>query len=51
MNKVKFNQLEKIKFACLSENIATELNDNIKLKFFPEQPTLDKLKLIIMQNE
>ena len=51
MKNIKFNQLEKIKFACLSESIATELNDKIKLKFFPEQPTLDGLKFIIMQNE
>ena len=51
MNNIKFNQLEKIKFACLSESIAAELNDRIKLKFFPEQPTLDRLKFIIMQNE
>ena len=41
--------LKKIKFACLSENIAKELNYKIKLKFFPNQPTLNLLKNVIMK--
>ena len=51
MNNIKFNQLENINFACLSESIAKELSKRVKLKFFPKQPTLNKLKSIIIQNE
>ena len=51
INNIKFNQLENIKFACLSESIAKELSKRVKLKFFPKQPTLNKLKSIIIQNE
>ena len=36
-NNITINYLEKIKFACLSENIAKALSDDIKLKFFPTQ--------------
>ena len=50
-NNITINYLEKIKFACLSENIAKALSDDIKLKFFPTQPTLNQLKYIIMKNE
>ena len=50
-NYITFNQLKNIKFACLSENIAAELSDKIKFKFFPTSPSLKKLKSIIMQNE
>ena len=51
VNDIKFDKIEKIKFACLSENIARELSNKIKLKFFPTSPILNKLKSTIMQNE
>ena len=46
-----FSQFEKIKFACLSENIAKELDYKIKLKFFPNKPALNLLKNVKMKNE
>ena len=51
LNNISFTKFEKIKFACLSENIAKELNHIIKLKFFPNKPSLNLLKTIIMKNE
>ena len=51
LRNFNFSQFEKIKFACLSENIAKELDNKIKLKFFPSQPTLNLLKTVIMENE
>ena len=51
LNKIEFNQLMQIKFACLSENIAKELSIKIKFKFFPNHPTLSNLKSVITQNE
>ena len=51
LRSFNFSLFEKIKFACLSENIAKELNYKIKLKFFPNQPTLNLLKNVIMKNE
>ncbi len=51
VNDINFDQIKKIKFACLSENIARELSNKIKLKFFPTSPILNKLKSTIMQNE
>ena len=44
LRNFNFSQFEKIKFACLSENIAKELNYKIKLKFFPNHPTLNLKK-------
>ena len=51
VDKVEHSQLEKIKFACLSKNISLELSEKLKYKFFPVQPTLNKLVSTIMQNE
>ena len=40
-----------VKFACLSSNIADELSDNIHSKFFPQKPSLNDLKYVILNNE
>ena len=51
LKNIEINQLNQIRFACLSEKIANELSNKIKNKFFPKQPTLSKLTSIITQNE
>ena len=51
LNKFSINYFKYIKFACLSENVSNALSNKIKLKYYPDIPSLENLKSTILQNE
>ena len=47
---LSLDYLSDVKFAWLSSNIADELSANIHYKFFPQKPSLNELKYVILNN-
>ncbi|MBF95917.1 MAG: hypothetical protein CMJ13_01670 [Pelagibacterales bacterium] len=45
------NYLKNVKFACLSSNIAEALSNKFYSKFFPQKPSLNDIKHVILKNE